>query len=215
MKTKAFLILLSTISVVVLLGVASTQAKPHSYVGGTMAMQENDETGHTISLDHTFTPMEAVGLYVKQDENGKQILMISPQINTLLKRWNLPDGQGNIFNMSGFGVAYFRNDTQPAAWTAFLADYESRRFFASYEPRFVWDGDIEKSVWQRARLGVAPYLANYNDLNTWLMFQVDHHPAKNDHFVATPLIRLFYKTYLFEVGYSSTKHVMVNWTVQF
>ena len=31
----------------------------------------------------------------------------------------------------------------------------------------------------------------------------DHPSAKHDHFVATPLIRFFYKTYLFEVGYSS------------
>jgi hypothetical protein len=52
------------------------QAKPLSYVGGTMAMQENDETGHTISVDYTFTPTEAFGLYVKQEENGKEILMV-------------------------------------------------------------------------------------------------------------------------------------------
>ena len=57
--------------------------------------------------------------------------MITPQLNTLLKRWNLPDGQGNIFNMSGAGVANYRGNTQPALWTAFLADYESRRFFLS------------------------------------------------------------------------------------
>ena len=72
-----------------------------------MAMQENDETGHAISLDYTFTPTEAFGLYVKQEENGKDILTLTPQFNTLLKRWNLPDGQGNIFNMSGAGVAYY------------------------------------------------------------------------------------------------------------
>jgi hypothetical protein len=191
------------------------QAKPLSYVGGLMVMQENDETGHTLSLDYTFTPTEAFGLYAKQDENGKEILMVSPEINTLLKRWNLPDGQGNIFNMSGAGVATCKGNTQPALWTAFLADYESRRFLLSYEPRFVYEGTIEKSFWQRARIGIAPYLANYNDLNTWLMFQVDHHPAKHDHFVATPLIRFFYKEYLFEAGYSSNKHIMINWTVQF
>ena len=114
--------------------VALAQAKPLSYVGGTMAMQENDETGHTISLDYTFTPTEAFGLYVKQDENGKEILMITPQLNTLLKRWNLPDGQGNIFNMSGAGVANYRGNTQPALWTAFLADYESRRHLGADPP---------------------------------------------------------------------------------
>lgn len=211
MKTTYLLLFLTSIFAVAV----PAEAKPLSYVGGTMVMQENDETGHTLSLDYTFTPTEAVGLYVKQDENGKEILMISPQINTLLKRWNLPDGQGNIFNMSGIGVAHYRDNTQPAAWTAFLADYESRRLFLSYEPRFVWDGDIEKSAWQRARVGVAPYLANYNDLNTWFMVQVDHHPAKHDHLVVTPLIRFFYKTYLFEAGYSSDQHIMLNWIVQF
>jgi hypothetical protein len=33
--------------------------------------------------------------------------------------------------------------------------------------------------------------------------------------IATPLIPFFYKTYLFEVGYSSNQHIMVNWTIQF
>src|SRR5262244_3605578 len=79
-------------------------AKPLSFVGGTMVMQENDETGHTVSLDYTFTPTEAFGLYFKQEESGKDILMFTPEINTLLKRWNLPNGQGNIFNMSGAGL---------------------------------------------------------------------------------------------------------------
>jgi hypothetical protein len=193
----------------------AAQAKPLSFVGGTMVMQENDETGYTLSLDYTFTPVTALGFYIKQEENGKEILMLTPEFNTLLKRWNLPNGQGNIFNMTGAGLAHYQGNNQPCLWTAFLADYESRRWFFSYEPRFVWDGDIETSFWQRARIGIAPYLANYKDLNTWLMLQLDHHPAKDDHFVATPLIRFFYKTYLFEVGYSSNQHIMVNWQIQF
>lgn len=193
----------------------AAQAKPLSYVGGIMVMQENDETGHTLSLDYTFTRTHAFGIYLKQEENGKEILILTPELNTLLKRWNLPDGQANIFNMTGAGLAHYRGNNEPSLWTAFLADYESRRWFFSYEPRFVWNGDIEKSFSHRARVGIAPYLANYSDLSTWLMLQVDHHPSKHDHFVATPLIRFLYKTYLLEVGYSSNQHIMVNWTIQF
>ena len=207
--------LLLTFLIFSLAGATRSPAKPLSYVGGLMLMQENDETGHTFSFDYTLTPTHAFGLYVKQDENGKEILMLSPELNTLLKRWNFEDGQGNIFNMSGAGVAYYKGNTEPALWTAFLVDYESRRWFLSYELRFVYDGDIEKSFWQRTRIGIAPYFANYNELNTWIMLQVDHHPAKHDHFVATPLLRFFYKAYLFEVGYSSNKHIMINWQVQF
>jgi hypothetical protein len=27
---------------------------------------------------------------------GDELWMVGPQLNTLIKRWNLPDGQGNV-----------------------------------------------------------------------------------------------------------------------
>jgi hypothetical protein len=180
-----------------------------------MVMQENDETGHTLSIDYTFDPHFALGLYSKYEIGGNEFWMAGPQLNTLLKRWNLPDGQGNIFAMTGAGMARQGSNTQPAAWASVLADYETRRWYFSYEPRIMFAGDIEKSFWQRAYAGFAPYLANYDQLNTWFLLRADHHPAKHDHFVVTPVIRFFYKTIWLEAGYSSNNHVMVNWTVQF
>jgi hypothetical protein len=193
----------------------STKAKPLSYVGGTMAMQENDETGYSVSIDYTFNPHFALALYSKYEINGDEMYMVGPQLNTLIKRWNLPDGQGNIFNMTGVGLVRQGAHNQTGAWSTMMADYETRRLFVSYEARFLYAGDIEKSVWQRAYAGFAPYLANYNDLNTWFLLRLDHHPAKEDVFVATPVVRFFYKTVWVELGYSSNEHVMLNWTVQF
>src|ERR1700682_2668883 len=123
-------------------------AKPLSYVGGTMAMQENDETGNTLSVDYTFDPHFALGLYAKRDIGGKEFYTIGPQLNALLKRWNLPDGLGNIFSMTGAGTARRGSDSEPAAWAALLADYETRRVFVSYEPRLMYAGSIETSFWQ-------------------------------------------------------------------
>lgn len=202
-------------SFIFILAAGTAQAKPISYVGGTMVMQENDETGHTVALDYTVTPKLAVGLYAKKEAGGDDFYTVGPQVNTLIKRWNLPDGQGNIFNMTGAGITHDGSDNEASVWTGFLADYETRRIFISYEPRFMYAGDIDKSFWQRARVGVAPYLANYDDLNTWLMVQVDHHPTKDDNVVVTPLVRFFYKTTLIEAGYSSNDHLMFNWQLQF
>jgi len=210
MKPLKFIVMLGCIALP-----SVTEAKPISYVGGTMVMQENDETGHTVSLDYTVTPNYAVGVYAKKESGGDDYYTAGPQINTLIKRWNLPDGQGNIFNMTGVGISHEGNDNEFSAWTGFLADYETRRVFISYEPRFMYAGDIDKAFWQRARVGVAPYLANYDDLNTWLMVQVDHHPTKDDAVVVTPLVRFFYKTTLMEAGYSSNDHLMFNWQLQF
>ncbi len=200
---------------VILASMQVAEAKPISYVNGFMVMQENDETGNTLSLDYTIDPKLAVGLYAKQENGGKEFKTIGPQVNTLIKRWNLPEGQGNIFNMSGAGISRYHGDNEFSAWTGFLADYETRRIFTSYELRLMYADDIEKSAWQRARVGFAPYIAGYDDLNTWLMVQVDHHPAKPDNIVVTPLVRFFYKTTLVEAGYSSNDHVMFNWLLQF
>ena len=75
--------------------------------------------------------------------------------------------------------------------------------------------DIETSAWQRGRIGFAPYLADYDDLSTWLMLQVDHHPAKDHTLTVTPLARFFYQTTLVEAGVSNHKDVMFNWQLQF
>lgn len=169
-------------------------------------------------MDYTITPNYAVGWYNKWEENerdGKDFSVHGPEFNTLIQRWNLPDGQANIFNSSGAGIAEGDGKTRDAVWTSFLADYETRRVFSSYEIRGMAADTISDSVWQRARIGIAPYKANYEDIATWFMVQVDDHPSKTDTFVVTPLVRLFYKSMLVEVGYSSNHHMMLNWDLQF
>ena len=195
---------------------AAAFAKPISYVGGTMVMVENDETGNTLNLDYTFSPRAAAALYVKHETQGDVFTAVGPQLNYLVKRWNRPDAQGNIYTMTGAGTAIENNGRRHfATWAGLLADYETRRIFTSYELRLMYAQGIEKSVWQRARLGFAPYLANYQDLNTWFMVQVDHHPAKTHATTVTPLVRLFYKTLLVEGGVSTRGTAMINLVKQF
>ena len=92
---------------------------------------------------------------------------------------------------------------------------ETRCVFASYEFNLMHSAGVETSAWQRSRLGVAPYCANYDDLSTWLMVQVDHHPTKDRSVVVTPLVRLFYHTTLAEFGVSDDKTVLFNIYQQF
>ncbi len=117
--------------------------------------------------------------------------------------------------MTGAGISTYHGDEHFSAWSGVLADYETRRIFTSYEVRLMYADSVENSAWQRARVGIAPYVANYDDLHTWLMLQVDHHPAKDDTFVVTPLVRFFYHTTLIEAGYSSNHHVLANFILQF
>lgn len=193
-------------------------AKPVSYVGGTMVMQENDETGYTATVDYTITPRVSIGAYAKRErgeDDRENYTTAGPQVNLLLKRWNFDEAQGNIFSTTGAGVTTLDGHSQFAAWTSILADYETRRIFTSYEARFITAGDIDTAFSHRARVGVSPYKGGYDEINPWLMLQVDHHPTKEDDLVVTPLVRAFYGTNLIEAGYSSNHNIMFNWIKQF
>lgn len=141
----------------------------------------------------------------------------SVQINYLINRWNAPASQGNLYFKTGAGLAYqdALHDTAPLAFGGLAADWENRRYFVSYENRFVWADDITKFARHKARIGIAPYVGNFGDLHTWLMLQTDYDAGEKDSFSATPLIRLFKGTHMVELGYNLDDGVLVNYIKRF
>ncbi|MGE0754887.1 MAG: hypothetical protein AB7L92_06970 [Alphaproteobacteria bacterium] len=198
---------------------ADASARPISYPGGWMLMQMNDGNMHSLEVDYSPTANYSVG-YVAEywRENDWQLHAVS--LNNLIKRWNLPSSQANLYLKSAAGVAYsdfgaFDGKTEPAAFTGISADWEDRRFFTMYENHLVYAGDIDKFFMQKARVGIAPYIGDYGDLHTWLMLQVEHNPEKADHFTVTPLVRLFKGETLVEAGVSEDGDVLFNFTMIF
>ncbi len=198
---------------------ADAFARPISYPGGWMLMQMNDGNMHSLEVDYSPTANYSVG-YVAEywRENDWQLHAVS--LNNLIKRWNLPGSQANLYLKSAAGVAYsdfgaFDGKTEPAAFTGISADWEDRQFFTMYENHLVYAGDINKSFMQKARVGIVPYIGDYGDLHTWLMLQVEHNPEKADHFTVTPLVRLFKGETLVEAGVSEDGDLLFNFTMIF
>ena len=78
------------------------------------------------------------------------------------------------------------------------------------------DGNIISQFQQSARVGVAPYVAGYGNLHTWLMLQVTHTPEfEGDEVIATPLVRFFKGANLAEFGVSSNKRFLFNFIARF
>ncbi len=141
-------------------------------------------------------------------------------MNNLLKRWNKPDSQANLYLKSGVGAAYsdhgaFDHETEPAFYTGLAADWEDRRFFTSYENRFTEAGDIDDFFMQSARVGVAPYIGEYGDIHTWLMLQVDHQPEAEDKVTVTPLVRFFKGVHLVEAGMNNNGELLFNYVIRY
>ncbi|MAF68031.1 MAG: hypothetical protein CMH25_01640 [Micavibrio sp.] len=195
------------------------QARPVSYPGGITAMFMNNGDVNSAHVHYSPTAKYSLG-YKYEHWRDRDFNMHALQLNNLIKRWNKKETQANFYIKSGVGVAHSLDDSVTdkndfAAYTGLALDWESRRFFTSYENRYTDAGDIDDFFMQSARVGVAPYIGDYGDLHTWLMLEVEHSPKSDDKFTITPLVRMFKGVHLVEGGVSNRGDVMFNYVVRY
>lgn len=137
------------------------------------------------------------------------------QVNYLVNRWNKKGSQANIYLKGAAGIAVDEGHSYGAGSAGFAVDWENRRYFVSYENRYLTAGPIENSFTQSGRVGITPYIGDYGDLHTWIMLQADHAPEKDDKFELTPMVRFFKGTHLTEFGVSTDGNVLFNYVKRF
>jgi hypothetical protein len=179
-------------------------------------MNMNGALKNTLHAHYSPTYKYSVGYkgeYFRKD----QIALNGIQLNRLVKRWNLPAAQGNIYFKSNLGNANKSGQNELFGFAGMAGDFETRKYFISYENRYYKsDGRILDHFEQNARIGIAPYVANYGSLHTWLMLQVSHQPEfEGDEVVTTPLVRIFKGPHMAEFGVSSNKRFLLNLIARF
>ncbi len=182
-------------------------------------MTKNDGDMYSGHIHYSPTAWYSVG-YRGEHWRADNYYLHALAMNNLLKRWNGPASQANLYLKSGVGFAYsdkgaFDDEYEPLLYTGLSADWEDRRYFVGHEFRLLYADEIEKSFEQHARLGFAPYIGEYGDLHTWVMLKLSHHPESEDSFTLTPLLRFFKGVHLLEVGVSESGDFMMNGIIRF
>jgi hypothetical protein len=189
-------------------------AKPVTWPGGTQIMIMHDSDMNAAHAMYTITPNFSMQNRADYMDDG-DIWITGIQGNYLIKRWNFPHAQANIYGSLGAGYAATPDQGDMAGFTSILADYETRRILVSYEGDGVAAGDTLNQFWHKTRIGVAPYVGEYDDVHTWIMLQTDYRPNMDDEFSATPMIRLFQTNWMIEGGISTKGRAMINTILQF
>lgn len=195
----------------------SAIARPISYSGGTTVMQSNDAIMNSIHVHYSPSYKYSIG-YKGENWRVDDITANSIQLNNLVKRWNMPAAQGNIYLKTNFGNAHKSSENEVFGAAGIMADFETRKYFISYENGYQESsGNMLSMFYQKARIGIAPYVADYGNLHSWLMLQVQHQPKYNgsEQIITTPLIRVFKGMYLAEFGVSSNKRFLFNIVARF
>jgi hypothetical protein len=179
----------------------------------------NDADAHSLHIHYSPTASYSVG-YRAEYRRSADYTIHAVQMNNLLKRWNNHDSQANLYLKSGAGIAYsdantYEGEINAVAFTGLATDWENRRFFTSYENRYLNAGEIDDFYMQSARVGIAPYIGEYGDVHTWLVLQADHRPGSKDEMTLTPLVRVFKGVNLIEAGVSDRGDLLFNWVMRY
>jgi hypothetical protein len=139
----------------------------------------------------------------------------APQFDYLVKRWNNPDSQANIYAYGAYGAMNFHDSTLGAGLAGAEADAESRKLYISAKYERMWARVGPDFYHAEARVGAAPYEAEFNEIASWFMLQYQYHPMLTRKHALTPLVRLFYRSVLVESGVSTDGDFMLNFMFHF
>jgi hypothetical protein len=188
-----------------LLGIVSLSAGAHptSYKGALGVMSYNSAKMNELLLTYSFSPRFAVaGTYLRDSKSEFYI----PRLNFLAKRWNNSDSQANFYLSGGSGIEKFNSKSTPAHLGEVVLDWENRQYYTYidhiYIKRDTQDNPmipLQDYNHTKLRLGMAPFLADYEELNIWLIAQFEKHNDEKQ-IDATQFVRFYRKNLLWEVG---------------
>jgi hypothetical protein len=192
------------------------QAHPVAYQGAVGVMTWNQSFLSDYWVTYSFRPDAAVaGRFMRMHMKEGDLRLYAPQFDYLVKRWNESNHQANIYVYGAFGAVHFNEQNGRAGLGGIEADTESRKYFVmvKYEGMLPSVGPDYHHA--EARVGIAPYEAEYEDIASWFMIQAQYHPSLERIYAITPLARFFYKSVLWETGVSLDGDWMLNFMFHF
>jgi len=197
--------------------IANLEARPISYSGGYTLMMESNNMQDSVYYHYSPSYKYSLGIQQIKDKyfNSNYSYL---RLTYLLNRRNTKNSQRNLYLQSGLssdGLDHYFYGTH--------GDWETRRLYAGfgykktmmetldYIEQYLQVGVVMETldyIEQYLQVGVAPYIGEYGDLHTWLMFKAKKNDLTSD-WDTYPVLKFFKGNALVEFGYSDTS----NWDI--
>lgn len=218
-----FIIASATLPLLGLTLCSSAFARPVSYPDGWTVMLRNDAFQNSAHIHYTTDMRHSIGLRLIYDRE-EDFIFTGAQVNRLMKRWNKPDSQANIY--ARFAAGQVRDDLDSGEQRlgrgddigillGLSADWETRRYFISAEAEHWDNGQFGEASTLHGRVGIAPYIANTGALHTWLMIEGHNRPESEEPLGASALVRFFKGPSLLELGVDNDGAPLINYIHRF
>jgi len=199
-----------------LLFVACLQANNYATAGpmgfdeSFMAMGDFNNNWRESFVNYAITPRDAFGLsatYMRADDKSKSRTLEEVTYTRLLKRWNLPNSQANLWFQGGVGtlqgedklVGENRDFDKVMITPGVQFDYETTRIYFQAAHRLYRASDINHD-YSSVRVGFSFYESDYDKTQPWFVLEARNMNSLSDKIEVTPMLRLINKSFFVEAG---------------
>ncbi|MEO7493868.1 MAG: hypothetical protein ABIT83_21215 [Massilia sp.] len=190
----------------------AAQAAPMGFEGSTMVMTDLGPDWSEVQSNVALTPRDALGVELtrmRAGEGSARRTLAELTYTRLLKRWNMPHAQANLWFFGGAGGVRTDGHTRLMLTPGVQADYETRRLYLSMTGRLYRARGINHD-YGMARAGFSFYETAYDQTQPWLVVEVRRMRGLSERTELTPLLRLINKNYFVEAGVSNMRQARLN-----
>ena len=118
--------------------------------------------------------------------------------NFLAKRWNSRNSQANLYLLTSVGLN--TKNSEPMVSFGIHGDWENRQVMVM---QMLEHFSHNSSILATTRIAYSPVAVDYSKLSTWLIAQYRIEYIDQEYsYMFIPVVRLFKKNYLFELGFN-------------
>lgn len=179
-----------------------------------MVMGEQSPAWRELWANYAITPRDALGgglLEMRSDDRQRTRQFTELTYTRLLKRWNMPNAQANIWLLGGAG-ALSGNDfsgSRIVIAPGLQLDYETRRVYVALNARFYRARQINHD-YAALRAGFSFYETEYDETQPWFVLEARRMRELSNEIEWTPQLRLINKRFFVDVGVNLRREGRLN-----
>lgn len=194
--------------------VAPALCAPMGFKDSWMAMGDFGPNWREAFVNYALTPRDAVGVsatYMRSDDKARSRDLYEATYTRLIRRWNMPEAQANIWFIGGLGSAAGNNFSGSKLMVSpgVQLDYETTRFYVSALGRLYRANQLNHD-YAAARVGFSFYEVDYEETQPWLVLEVRRMRGLSDKLEVTPMLRLINRQYFIELGVNNSSQIRAN-----
>ena len=192
----------------------TAQAGPMGFKDSVMSMGDFGPNWQETFTNYALTPRDAIGagvLRMRSDDEQRTREVVDINYTRLLKRWNLPEAQANVWLQTSLGMVK-GNDfsgTRTLVSPGIQVDYETTRIYLAANARLYRAKGINHD-YASLRAGFSFYEVDYDEVQPWFILEARRMRGLSDKTEITPMLRLIHNRYFVEAGVNNAKQARFN-----